>query len=136
MCESDSPQAGEGETSALHGCDHFLDQASETADVAAGIDGIAETNDDEMLRRQDNDSLALIAKRKKRVARDSHLDAPLRTFVFAAIGPETRAVVGIARCSGRKIHPVFVQDASATDNAVVQIEQSESRPVPGACQHG
>jgi hypothetical protein len=45
----------------LHRLNHFLDQAPETSDVADGIDGIAETNDDELLRLQDNDSLALIA---------------------------------------------------------------------------
>src|ERR1700730_5013589 len=84
----------------LRGCDYFLDQTPETADVAGGIDGVAKTNDDHVLRRQYDDSLAFIAKRKKRVTRDPHLDAPLCAFVFAAIAPEAGAVIGVERCGG------------------------------------
>lgn len=50
----------------LRGCDHFLDQASEAADIAGGIDGVAETDDHQMLRWNNNDALAEIAGCKKR----------------------------------------------------------------------
>ena len=46
-------------------CDDFADQTSQPANIAGGIDGIAEANDDEMLRRQDHDALAEIAGGKK-----------------------------------------------------------------------
>jgi hypothetical protein len=62
--------------STLHRSDHFLDQAGETADIAAGIGGIAEPNDHQMLRRQYYDPLALIAGGKIRVARNAKPNAP------------------------------------------------------------
>jgi hypothetical protein len=79
----------------LRGCDHVADQASETTDVAGGIDGIAETNDDEVLRWQHNDSLAKIAGCEKRVTRNPEPDAPLGMLVLTAIGPEPGAVICI-----------------------------------------
>ena len=75
---------------------------------------------------------ALIAEREKRVARNPHHDAPFGAFMLAAIGPEPGAVIGIEGCCGGKIHPVLMQEATAADDAVVQVEQSESCPVPGA----
>src|SRR5450755_3227874 len=103
-------------------CDHFLDQPSQAADIAGGIDGIAKPDDHQMLRRDDNGSLAEVAGCKKSVARYSEPDAPLGMFVLTAIGPEAGAIVGAERGGRRRIHPVFVQDMSAADHPVIQIE--------------
>src|ERR1019366_8641312 len=120
------PASGEREKrSTLHRCNHLLDQTPEAADIAGGIDGVAETNDHQMLRRNNNDALAEIAGGKKRVARNPEPDAALGIFMLAAIGPEAGAVVGIERCGGRKIYPVFLRDSPAADHPVIQIEQSE-----------
>src|SRR3981081_157395 len=81
--------------SPLRGCDHVADQASETTDVAGGIDGIAETNDDEVLRWQHNDSLAKIAGCEKRVTRNPEPGAPLGMLVLPAMGPEPGAGICI-----------------------------------------
>src|SRR3981081_647599 len=104
-------------------------------EVAGGIDGIAETNDHQMLGWQHDDSLAEIAECEKRVTRNPAPDTPFCMFVLAAIGPEAGAIVGAERWAGGKIPPFIRQDAIPADHAVVQIKQSESRPIPGACQH-
>ena len=80
--------------------DHLLDQAGETANIAGGVDGIAEPDDHQMLRGQYNDTLAEIAGRKIRVPRHAEPDARLGMFMLAAIGPEAGAVIGIERGGG------------------------------------
>jgi hypothetical protein len=77
-----------------------------------------------VLRGQDHDALAEITERKERIARDSCLCTASRVLMPAAIGVETGAVVGIERGRGGKIHPVFVQQALAPDDAIIE----ESRP--------
>src|SRR5476651_2075530 len=87
----------------LRRCDNLAHQTPEAADVAGRIDGIAEPNDDELLRWQDDDALAEIAGCKKRVARNAETDAALGVRMLAAIGPEPGAVVGVERRRGGKI---------------------------------
>ncbi len=108
---------------------------AEPADIAGRIDAVAEAHHDQMLRRHDHDALAEIAGGKERVAGNAEPDAAFGVWMLAAIGPEAGAIVGVERRGGREIHPVLVQDALAADHAVIEIEQSEPRPVPRARQH-
>ena len=61
--------------------------------------------------------------------------AALGVGMFAAIGPEAGAIVGVERRGGGIIHPVLVQDTFSPDHAIVQIQQPKPRPVPRARQH-
>src|ERR1019366_1371383 len=70
--------------SSLRRGDHFLDQSSEAADVAGGVNGIAEPYDDKALRRQDDDSLAEIAGREESVLGNAETHAPLGIFMLAS----------------------------------------------------
>src|SRR6266852_7531868 len=79
---------------------HLFHQTFETADVSGRIDAVAEANDDNMLRWHDHDALAEKPECKERIAWNAHPRAPLGVFVFAAIGPETGAVVGVERSGG------------------------------------
>src|SRR5260370_10505368 len=81
-------------------CDHLFDQPSEAADVAGGVDGIAETDDHQTLRRQNDDALAEIAGCEKRVTRNPDPDPAFGMCVIAAIGPEAGAIVGAERGAG------------------------------------
>src|SRR5450759_1046094 len=94
------PSSEREKKSRLRRGDHFLDQAAEATDIAGRIDGVAEPDDHQTLRRNDHDALAEIAGGKKGVARDSEPDAPLGMFVLAAIGPEAGAIVGVQRGGG------------------------------------
>jgi hypothetical protein len=79
-----SGRLGRRLTSPLRRCDRSADQASEAADVAGGIDGVAEPDDHRLLRLQDDDALAL-AERKVRVVRKPYADESPGTFVLAAV---------------------------------------------------
>src|SRR6188768_1063925 len=84
---------------------------------------------------QDDNALAEVAGCEERIAGNPELDAPFRVGVLAAIGPEARGVVRAGRGGDAEVHPVLVQEAFAADHAVIEIEQAEPRPVPGARQH-
>src|SRR5436305_838360 len=97
--------------------DYFFHQPREATHVAGGIDAVAETHHDQMLRRHDHDALAHIARRKERIAGNAELDPRLRVRVLAAIGPKTGGIIRIERGGGAKVDPILVQDALATDHA-------------------
>src|ERR1700716_2605893 len=118
--------------SALRRCNHLAHQPAKPAYVAGGIDGVAEADDDEMLRGQHDDALAEIARGKKRIAGNAETYAALGARIVAAIGPEPCAVVGVERCRRGKIDPILVQNFPAAGYPVLQIEQAETRPVPCA----
>ena len=73
--------------------DHLAHKASEATDVPAGIDGVAEPYDYEVLRRQDDDALAEVAGCEERIVGDPELNASFRVGVLATIGPEPRGVI-------------------------------------------
>jgi hypothetical protein len=75
---------------------------------------------------KDHDPLAEIAGCEKRLARHAEPDAAFGVFVFAAVGPEAGAVIGIESRGGREIDPVLVQAAASrmirASNCVVALE--------------
>ena len=89
-----------GSSSGLRCRDHLLDQPSKAADIAGGVDGIAEPDDHQMLGWNDHDALAEIAGGKERVVRNPNADAAFGIFVLAAVGPEAGAIIGIERRGG------------------------------------